>query len=471
MRQRKAQPTTKMVVHMKILIAVYICLHVYYCTAFSFNGSHAERSRPGASELICKYTNGDEEQPIQKPHVPRRAMPHIKTSSSAEAATKAGYIIRSRGGGVASTTGAARDRSRTKEEERRPLRTIRRIVHRSDKKKFQTTAPNLEEDIANKPQAQRVTFKATQVASRSLSYTSSMQRATLTEYMTQPVEDYSLLSFHDEEDSSSQSSANQKEVTKRRWFVRRLTHEEASRYIIEPISSPTSKDELCSPVKESNLFRLAVPLQALIGWDLTPVIDLEVVPPEVAEISCLNEHSPSSSPDEESRSDVELPQWGGFRQIRGRQRRHGDGTTHSPTVKIRSMSVSLLSTKEEVRQAMSKPFTITAKDKKMQGEAIGMVGKVEEWLKPHITFEAELAWKDGTTTSSSSLVTVKSSAVTSLTIPKISNDILRATVPSAFLVKRLGATLTSKALEICLPRFLRQLERDYYRWSGIEEKL
>ena len=132
---------------------------------------------------------------------------------------------------------------------------------------------------------------------------------------------------------------------------------------------------------------------------------------------------------------------------------------------------TVLSTKEEVRQAMSKPFTITAKDKKMQGEAIGMVGKVEEWLKPHITFEAELAWKDGTTTSSSSLVTVKSSAVTSLTIPKISNDILRATVPSAFLVKRLGATLTSKALEICLPRFLRQLERDYYRWSGIEEKL
>lgn len=478
MRQIKAQPTTKMmVVRIQVLITVYICLHVYYCTAFSFNGSLADRSRPGASELICKYTDGDEEQPIQKRHVPRRAIPHIQTSSSAEAATKAGYIIRSRNGGVVSAaSGAARDRSRRKEEERRPLHTIRRIVLRSDRKKFQTTAPNLEEETmlkdrkTNKPHAQRVTFKATQEASRSLSYTSSMQRATLTEYMTQPVEDYSLLSFHDEEDSSSQSSANQKEVTKRRWFVRRLTHEEASRYIVDPISSPTSKDELCSPVEESNLFRLAVPLQALIGWDLTPVIDLEVVPPEVAEISCLNEHSPTS-PDERSRGDVELPQWGGFRHIRGRQRRHGDGTTHSPTVKIRSMSVSLLSTKEEVRQAMSKPFTITAKDKKMQGEAIGMVGKVEEWLKPHITFEAELAWKDGTTTSSSSLVTVKSSAVTSLTIPKISNDILRATVPSAFLVKRLGATLTSKALEICLPRFLRQLERDFYRWSGIEEKL
>jgi hypothetical protein len=55
-----------------------------------------------------------------------------------------------------------------------------------------------------------------------------------------------------------------------------------------------------------------------------------------------------------------------------------------------------------------------------------------------------------------------------LTIPTIPNEIIRATVPSAFLVKRLGATLTSKALEICLPRFLRQLERDYYRWSGTD---
>ena len=438
---------------------------------------------------------------------------------------------------------------------------------------------------------------------------SPTQRATLTEYMTQPVEDYSLLSFHDEEDLSL-SSASHKQVTSRRWFVRRLTHEEASKYRVGPS---------CSSVKESNLFRLAVPLQPLIGWDLTPVIDLEVIPPETTaedSTSSLGHNIEQSLrvPEEESRDDADSPKWRPLKGIRsraaqtadptvkirsmsvsllstkeevrqlmskspGNEKRDGktieakdkdmqveaigmvgkveewlkphitfeaelawqDGTpligwdltpvidlevippettaedstsslghnieqslrvpeeesrddadspkwrplkgirsraaqTADPTVKIRSMSVSLLSTKEEVRQLMSKSpgnekrdgKTIEAKDKDMQVEAIGMVGKVEEWLKPHITFEAELAWQDGTATSKTSVVTVKSSAVTSLTIPTIPNDIIRATVPSAFLVKRLGATLTSKALEICLPRFLRQLERDYYRWSGIE---
>jgi len=234
-------------------------------------------------------------------------------------------------------------------------------------------------------------------------------------------------------------------------------------------------------VKESNLFRLAVPLKPLIGWDLTPVIDLEVIPPEMSsdeEASSLNHNIEQStrSPEEENRDEVNSSKW---RPLKGL--RHAvDGARHEgavrPTVKIRSMSVSLLSTKEEVQQLMSKSVGtgnrsgkhIDAKEKDMQVEAIGMVGKVEEWLKPHITFDAELSWQEGTATTKSSVVTVRSTAVTSLTIPRIRNDIIRSTVPSAFLVKRLGATLTSKALEICLPRFLRQLERDYYRWSGIE---
>ena len=110
----------------------------------------------------------------------------------------------------------------------------------------------------------------------------------------------------------------------------------------------------------------------------------------------------------------------------------------------------------------------------MQKEAIEMVNKVEEWLRPHITFEAELSWNDNTSNSSSvgendsttttSTVTVKSSAITSLTIPEIQSDIIRK--PSGFLVKRLGATLTSRALAICLPRFLNQLDKDYNRWSA-----
>ena len=146
-------------------------------------------------------------------------------------------------------------------------------------------------------------------------------------------------------------------------------------------------------------------------------------------------------------------------------------------MKIRSLRVSLLSTQKEVKEVMSsknKGGKVNQRGgSNMQREAIEMVGKVEEWLRPHITFEAELSWNDGVSNSSdvdndsSSSVTVKSTAITSLTIPEIPSDIIRKSVPSAFLVKRLGATLTSRALAVCLPRFLNQLEKDYNRWSGL----
>jgi len=476
-----------MMMRLKAAIMVTLCSRAYYCSAFLPSNGCSK------AVTICNYSNSDSPSPSpteqrrkQRP-VPRRAMPHISTSSSAEAATKAGYIIRSRG--VTDERTLERRRSNSSEG-RRPLRTIRRIVHRSNKKDLQTPIPKIEETLLQEKEseaqkhiqittAQRVTFKATREASHSISNSASMlsqaQRATLTAYMTQPVEDYSLLSFHDEE-GPSLNSASHKQVTSRRWFVRRLTHEEAGKYIVDPS---------CNAVKESNLFRLAVPLQPLIGWDLTPVIDLEVIPPETTdeETSPFGHNMEQSLrvPEQESRDDVDSPKWRPLQSIRSRAVHAVDGArreggTIRPTVKIRSMSVSLLSTKEEVRQLMSKSpgngnrgrKAVKAKDKDMQVEAMSMVGKVEEWLKPHITFEAEIAWKDGTATSETSVVTVKSSAVTSLTIPTIPNEIIRATVPSAFLVKRLGATLTSKALEICLPRFLRQLERDYYRWSGTD---
>jgi len=478
---------------LQVIILAILCSRAYYCIAFSscpgsypLNGGYSNAN----AATIYKYANSDTPSPFpatdrrkKQRRIPRRALPHIKTSSRAEAATKAGYIIRSE-----RTSTVRRGSNSSREERRRPLRTIRRIVHRSDNSNRQSPVSNLEETllqgkkVESKKQiqvtkAERVTFKATREASRSISNThdsilSPTQRATLTEYMTQPVEDYSLLSFHDEEGPSpSPTSASHKQVTSRRWFVRRLTHEEAGKYIVDPS---------CSAVKESNLFRLAVPLKPLIGWDLTPVIDLEVIPPDTSdeETSSLDHDIEQSTrlPEEESRDEASSSKWRPLKGIRHAvdgARREG---AVRPTVKIRSMSVSLLSTKEEVRQLMSKSFRnevtsreeIDAKDKDMQVEAIGMVGKVEEFLKPHITFEAELSWQDGTATTKPSVVTVKSSAVTSLTIPRIPNDIIRNTVPSAFLVKRLGATLTSKALEICLPRFLRQLERDYYRWSGIE---
>jgi hypothetical protein len=342
--------------------------------------------------------------------------------------------------------------------------------------------------------ARRVTFKATREASKALI---SKPMATLTEYMTQPVSQYSLLSFHDAEGSSG--SENPKQAVSRRWHVRRLSQEEAKNYIISASSS-----EDAEVMDESNLFRLAVPLLPLIGWDLTPVIDLEVVPPKNyisvgAKVKGgLSIHDHRNEKTEETYVIYETldetchPEstssstWAPLRGIRKRMSQRGHETKSyvvnsppsPPVVKIRSLRVSLLSTQKEVNEVMSsknKSGKINqSRGSHMQREAIEMVGKVEEWLRPHITFEAELSWNDGVSNfdgvhhDSSSTVTVKSTAITSLTIPMIPSDIIRKSVPSAFLVKRLGATLTSRALAVCLPRFLNQLEEDYNRWSGLD---
>ena len=288
----------------------------------------------------------------------------------------------------------------------------------------------------------------------------------------------------------------------RRWHVRRLTKEEARHYIN---LSASSSDE-AEVMEESNLFRLAVPLLPLIGWDLTPVIDLEVIPPKnYISVSGRATDGPSSIQrdrtigkteaayviyetsgegcDSESSS---LSKWAPLRDIRKRMTHQGHGTKSDvanstpppPVVRIRSLRVSLLSTQREVKEVMSRGKTRRDKANHMGGstmqrEAIEMVGKVEEWLRPHITFEAELSWNDAVSSNGvpvyndtpCSTVTVKSTAITSLTIPKIPSDIIRKSVPSEFLVKRLGATLTSRALAVCLPRFLNQVEKDYNRWS------
>ena len=76
-------------------------------------------------------------------------------------------------------------------------------------------------------------------------------------YMTQPVEQYSLLSSHDSD----------KNDVGRRWIVRRLTKLESKPYYSRHLND-----------FENNFFRLAVPFKPIIGWDLTPVIDVKVIP-------------------------------------------------------------------------------------------------------------------------------------------------------------------------------------------------
>lgn len=458
------------------------------------------RSTSSASQLSYASNDGEGSvnpifvEPPRPPsrRIPRRAVQHVQMDPAA-AAKRAGFVVRDTSDTEAEEGRRQRRRART-EETTRPLRVIRRQIHRgiheNDVSEELVETPKFIEEVgagalrnrSREPELQsrnrvpevdggvkgrgsRVTFKASREASRLIS--SRRIGGTISEYMSQDIKDYSLLSFHDEEGASDQRSQPRSRQSsdsskQRRWFVRRLTEEEAQRYLAgSPALSHAAKNV-------DNLFRLAVPLLPLIGWDLTPVIDLEVTPPNIiaGEVARGRRMSGDETDDENAK-------WS-FRRskhIRG-------GADSPPVVRIRSLSVSLLSTQEEVKRAMmsgnhSQP---TRRDRKIQREAIGMVGKVEELLQPHITFEAELAWIDGVPGSisdgqnniSTSEVMCKSSACTSLTIPKIPSDILRAAVPSSFLVKRLGSTLTSKALAICLPRFLRQLEKDYARWSGMD---
>jgi len=438
-------------------------------------------------------------------HVPQRALSHVRIISNAEQATKAGYVIRESSDG-GQTDGQHIIERNSRNRQRRPLRRIRRIVrgnnlqplqslqstqdiriedmhqirvrHRPNNQRSSRLSlsrqPQLDEfkterlsvvgpDEQQRKGARRVTFKATREShSRSIV---SKSFATLTEYMTQPVSQYSLLSFHDEKEDSKQ----------RRWLVRRLTNKESQRYM------DSSNDEEID-MDESNLFRLAVPLLPIIGWDLTPVIDLEVTvgsnnDSEEDDTNDVIATNIDDLDDTESSNSKWRPLRGIRRRIR-QQRDDVDEFDDSSVVRIRSLSVSLLSTQEEVKQVFDLNDNgkgVQRADSNMQKEAIDMVSKVEEWLRPHISFEAELSWDDNVNckaetseNESTSTVIVKSTAVASLTIPKIPSDVLRRAVPSAFLVKRLGAALTSQALAICLPRFLRQLENDYSRWGGEE---
>lgn len=533
--------------------------------AFSSSSSlRTSQYRYSSSASALSYSNGDESngenlflpqqfdpkstRRLSSWRIPQRAMPRVQTTSKAEAASRAGFIIRQQRGARAAnpdTIVEKRNEIHPKiqtERKARPLRTIRRIVLRqqsppqsrqleqgvqsniitppttSNNRLSLTNYPQLDEilDTSDLPVpttttdteveqrnggARRVTFKASKEASKVIS---SKHFATLTDFMTQPVSQYSLLSYHDNAEGMGSTndiaSSNPQLMMSRRWIIRRLTKEESRIYIHDTpssiaISSSSSSEDT---MEESNLFRLAVPLLPLIGWDLTPVIDLEVIPPKKesadkrAEHGSLNWNYVTSA----SSNNSWAPLQGIRKRISHRGGHHDSNrdSAHSPrpVVKIRSLRVSLLSTQKEVNEVMmnkSKSSTMNQKVRgrgsshTMQKEAIEMVGRVEEWLKPHITFEAEISWNDGVYSTSTthdnnddadqddedvlSNVTVKSTAITSLTVPKIPSEILRKSVPSAFLVKRLGATLTSRALAICLPRFLTQLEKDYNRWSGL----
>mmetsp|Transcript_6744 Transcript_6744/g.16093 ORF Transcript_6744/g.16093 Transcript_6744/m.16093 type:complete len:452 (+) Transcript_6744:69-1424(+) len=314
---------------------------------------------------------------------------------------------------------------------------------------------------SRRPNGRRVTFFASKEATRTLSLDDRYSRL-LDEYMTLPLEQYSVKSFHDEDPGSRMEG--------RRWFLRRLDAEESLQYReYEPrdnhedymrnggLSGGEYNDGAPDCAGHGRFFRLAVPLAPLIGVELTPVIDLEVIPAL----------KPSEGTEASDAGALELPRRSVRRPLRAVRR---------GVVRIQSLRVSLLSTEDEVkalmqtRQRASKPIdkpTQVSQNPSVQQigtEAIGVVGRVEQAIEPHITFDATITWDQ--LASSGPSVTVKSTAVTSLTIPKKAMAFrVPLPLPLGLLVRRIGSLLTKKALEISLPRFLRQLERDLERWA------
>mmetsp|Transcript_36683 Transcript_36683/g.80202 ORF Transcript_36683/g.80202 Transcript_36683/m.80202 type:complete len:550 (-) Transcript_36683:41-1690(-) len=361
-----------------------------------------------------------------------------------------------------------------------------------------------EEDAKGK--GKRVTFFASKESTKILSLDDKYTKL-LDEYMTLPLEQYSVKSFHDGDSDN---------VEGRRWFLRRLDEEESLQYTsndYEPRDNhenfmrdgPSETDKASLQEDErGRFFRLAVPLKPLIGVELTPVIDLEVIPalkPQQNPV-LLGE---DDQKERQGISNLAPEQRTRRRPLRAmrrvfRRRRFDGGRSldydvngDPGAVRVQSLRVSLLSADDEVKSLMNRreekvpkpnanPTQVSRNPSVQQigTEAIGVVGKIEQAITPHITFDAIITWDAGSTEARSGdslkrkkrgkkggpSVTVRSTAVTSLTIPPIPTAFrVPLPLPLGVLVRRIGTLLTKRALDITLPRFLRQLERDLERWA------
>jgi len=209
---------------------------------------------------------------------------------------------------------------------------------------------------------------------------------------------------------------------------------------------------------EGDYFRLAIPLQPLVGIDLTPVIDVAVVSPASSSTNILH----SDSIDNLSNSEI----------------------------LVQSLRVALLSTTAEVNEAMDGEVKNDGRSRQhstsqtrrslnnaniaeMGNEAIGAMGKLEEVMKPHLSFVSTISWNAGNNderngarkllSKDGARLRVQSRVTTSLTIPPE----LPVSIPRV-VVSKFGSLVTKRILAIALPQFLRQLELDFERWASLE---
>lgn len=321
----------------------------------------------------------------------------------------------------------------------------------------------------------RVQFSAQHLAKRSLQELDETLLSLLHEYMTQPVEQYSLLSFHEQLPHENKTT-----IQSRRWVVRRLTASEAAFYHSQEDSFDSGSGKIRAP---EIYFRLAVPLMPLVGLDLTPVIDLSV------DVINNNNKTDRTSPVVDDRESTQL-----FMEGRRRWRwKRGEKSVAAEVkqeqepdqVRIRSLRVALLSTDAEVKLAMKgkddrqnphnkqssgrNPYPATSNNQNVKQrvgyEAIGMVGSLEKIIKPHVSFQAVISWSPSSSDinkEKNPFINVKTAVETSMTIPTL--PIPR--FPSSFVFGNVGSMLTKKALTLVLPHFLKKLEDDFRRWAS-----
>jgi len=326
--------------------------------------------------------------------------------------------------------------------QRRRQRIIRFQLKRN--RNMNSTKSLIETADSEESDKRRISFRSRNGSEKMIQVT---DRDLFRRYMTQPPESYSLLSHHYDNDVKSDT---------RRWIVRRLSADESYPYrmkaekMFEECSSSNKPLHDQQHVRkemmnEGNYFRLAVPLEPLIGIKLTPVVDLVVS---------------------------------------SKQSSQNTATTSKGKIAFRSVRVALLSTIDEVNAAMmsqsnnntrprwaprkvlQRKHSSTPKSnlQEMGSQAVATANKLEEFIQPHMDFAASITWNDGSDNrfkrNDMGTVRISTETTTSLYIPKN----LPVNVPAVAL-KRFGSILTERGIALLLPRFLQQLEKDFNRWS------
>jgi hypothetical protein len=335
------------------------------------------------------------------------------------------------------------------------------------------------ERISHQRQGKRIQFTAQHTSKRSLEDLDESLLSLLHEYMTQPVEQYSLLSFHEQQHDLTNNKTNKAStIQSRRWIVRRLTTKEAEFYHNRERGGSAWKQQRYNGTAES-FFRLAVPLMPLVGLDLTPVIDLSV------DVINNNDKSPEIQRGINDNTNTQHlnnnGRWWSRKEIAALQQHD--------QVRVRSLRVALLSTDEEVTLAMkgyvrkSDSYTTSSSSNtnhkpdrnmklRMGYEAIGMAGSLEKIIQPHVSFQSVISWSPSSSAAGTNannnnpkpFIKVRTEVATSLTLPPLPLPLF----PSSVVVANLGSMVTKKALSMVLPHFLKVLRNDFCRWANAD---